>query len=164
MFAACDDDDEGLLLCLEEENEADLVWSPSKRDTVRDRLKSGVTVALCAYMRRRLNNKLQNENWKRVHAKSRVIIILRFLLTYCARTSLSFPVKLWINVDAKFRSRSNSPELLRWQMCCSKDSGRAEGTCTLNLIGAETSDARFLLAYAFLRTAKNQWDHCWGGV
>lgn len=85
-------------------------WSrlitPSKRDTVRDRLKSGVTVALCAYMRRRHNNKLQNENWKRVHAKSRVIIILRFLLTYCARTSLSFPVKLWINADAKFRSRS----------------------------------------------------------
>lgn len=73
-------------------------WSrlitPFKRDTVRDKLKSGVTVALCAYVRTRHNNKLQNENWKRVHAKCWVIIILHFLLTYCALKRLLFPVKL----------------------------------------------------------------------
>lgn len=60
------------------------------------------------------HNKLQNENWKRVHAKSWSIFKLCFLLIYCARTKLSLPVKLWIKLDAKFRSMtklSNAPEL-----------------------------------------------------
>ncbi len=134
-----------------------------KRDTVRNKLKSGVTVALCACMRTRHNNKLQNENWKRVHAKYRVIIILRFLLNYCARKILLFPVKL-NQCGRKVQKQVQTLQCSCADRCCCKASGRAEDTCTLNLIGAETSDACFLLANTFLLTSKNQWDHCWGGV